>query len=374
MNVTTADPRNANHAEIPGRHPSASTMSTPPAPNRLLIIRLSAIGDIVMASGLLPALRPAFPQARFNWLVQPEARDLLMANPLIDEVITWPRSEWRRLFRAGRWFRLTAEISRFARDLRRRRFDVVIDAQGLLKSALLARLTRAPRRIGLGSKEGGDALMTEVIAKPRDGRRIASEYRHLAAALGGDVGAYRMYVALDVDDREYADKFVRLHSLAQGYVVICPFTTRPQKHWIASYWPVLIARLRQETGLGVVMLGGPSDVAAAASIANGTELVNAVGQTRLRQAAALIERARLLIGVDTGLMHMGTAFMIPTIALFGSTCPYLETDSPRTTVLYKALSCSPCRRHPTCGGAYTCMQTITVEEVAATARQLLRKA
>ena len=89
--------------------------------------------------------------------------------------------------------------------------------------------------------------------------------------------------------------------------------------------------------------------------------------------AALIESARLLVGVDTGLTHMGTAFEIPTVAIFGSTCPYLKTDSPRTAILYKNLECSPCRRHPTCGGAYTCMRLVTVNEVMAEARRLLGK-
>jgi len=346
-------------------------MSTPSTATRVLIIRLSAIGDIVMASGLLSALRPAFPQARFAWLVQPESKDLLMANSSLDEVIVWPRGEWRRLFRTMRWLRLAMEIAKFARLLRRHQFDVVIDAQGLLKSASLAWLTRAPRRIGLGPREGGRALTTEIIPKPRGDRRMASEYRHLASVLGGDVAAYRMQVALTEDDRRFAEEFISTRDLVGGYAVVCPFTTRPQKHWVASYWPVLIERLRQETGLRTVILGGPSDVAAAADIADGIDVVNAVGQTRLRQAAALIARARLLVGVDTGLMHMGTAFAIPTIALFGSTCPYLETDSPRTRILYKALSCSPCRRHPTCGGAFTCMQMISVDEVVATTGQLL---
>ena len=326
-----------------------------------------------MASGLLPALKPAFPQARMAWLVQPEAKDLLTANALINDVIIWPRSEWRRLFRTGHWLRLLQEIRGFARGLRERRFDVVIDAQGLLKSAVLAWFTRSPRRIGLGSKEGGARLMTEVIAKPKGERRIASEYRHLVAALGGDPITYRMDVALAPNDRAFADNFVRDHALSQGYAVICPFTTRPQKHWIESYWSGLIERLHKDLGLAVVMLGGPGDVAASSSIARGADVINAVGRTRLREAAALIERARLLIGVDTGLMHMGTAFGIPTIALFGSTCPYLETDSPNTVVLYKALACSPCRRHPTCGGAYTCMREIRVGEVMSNAQRLLAK-
>ncbi len=95
------------------------------------------------------------------------------------------------------------------------------------------------------------------------------------------------------------------------------------------------------------------------------------GETSLSQAAALISRARLLVGVDTGLMHMGIAFAVPTIAIFGSTCPYLDTGRDNTRILYKALDCSPCRRRPTCDGRFDCMQEIGVEEVLGNARELL---
>ncbi len=341
----------------------------------ILIIRLSAIGDIVMASPLAAMMRARYPDARITWLVQSEARELLETNPALDEVIAWPRREWRQLWRTGDWLHLAREVAGFVKRLRACRFGMVIDLQGLLKSAVWARLTGAPERIGLDSREGGARLMTRVIVSPAGDKRIGAEYRHLAEALGLDSGAFRMQLVLAPEDEACATEFIRRRGLEAGYAVICPFTTRPQKHWVEGYWPVLAERLYREFRLRTVMLGGPGDREAAARItaASGSEVVDVTGKTRLRQAAALIRCATLLVGVDTGLSHMGTAFEIPTIALFGSTRPYLQTDSARTVILYKDLDCAPCKRNPTCGGAYTCMKLIGVDEVTAAAARLLAK-
>ena len=339
----------------------------------ILVIRLSAMGDVVMASGLVGALRARYPGARLAWLVQPEAKDLLAANPALDEVIIWPRGEWRRLARTFRWWRLAREMRAFTATLKALRFDLAIDAQGLLKSSVWAWLSGARERIGLRPKEGSQRLMTRVVEPGPQDRFIGSEYRHLSRSLGFD-GEYRMQVVLTEDDRKFAEDVIAREGLEKGYAVICPLTTRPQKRWIEANWPRLVARLQSDLGLRAIMLGGPGDRVAAERIGanSGALLVDAAGKTTLRQAAALIERARLLAGVDTGLTHMGTAFSIPTIAIFGSTCPYLSTASAKTTVLYKQLDCSPCRRHPTCDGAYTCMRMITVDDIIEAARRIVQ--
>jgi len=342
----------------------------------ILIIRLSAIGDIVMASPLIAALREQYPQARIAWLVQPEGYELLAANEQLDEVIVWPRGEWRQLWQKRRWWTLLRAIVSFVRQLRGRDFDLVLDTQGLLKSGIWAWFSGARRRVGLGSREGSARLMTEVIDKPRDDVRIGSEYRELARQLGLKTDNFCMQISLSEEDRAFAREFVQQHGLEQGYVVACPFTTRPQKHWVESRWPELAEQISSQPGLPLVVLGGPGDQSVAERMMAGhPRMINLVGQTRLRQAAALIAEARLLIGVDTGLTHMGIAAAIPTITLFGSTCPYLnagrDTGLDNTVVLYKALECSPCRRNPVCGGAFTCMADITVAEVVQTAQQLL---
>ncbi len=339
----------------------------------ILLIRLSAIGDVVMASPLISALRRAHPDAHLAWLVQPEAAELLAANRQLDEVLIWPRGEWSRLARERRLLALARRVLAFRRELRRRRFSLVIDAQGLLKSGLMAWLSGAPRRIGLGSREGSGWLMTERIERGGDAGRIGSEYLHLARQLRLPTDGFPMRVALTDDDRRTAAEIAGVGADAAPYAVICPFTTRPQKHWVEERWTELVGRVHAELGLRTVMLGGPGDREAADQIAmrSPSGLIDAVGRTRLRQAAALIESARLLIGVDTGLSHMGIAFATPSVLLFGSTLPYQNTTREDAVVLYHSLPCSPCRRRPTCGGAFTCMREITVDEIIATAHQAL---
>ncbi|MFQ5470927.1 MAG: glycosyltransferase family 9 protein [Gammaproteobacteria bacterium] len=326
-----------------------------------------------MASPMIESLRAKHPDAYIAWLVQPEAGELLDQHAGLNEVIVWPRGEWRLLWRKKKLFKLLKAIITFSKTLRVRKYDLVIDAQGLLKSGLLAKLSKAHVRIGLGSKEGSSLLMTRVIDKPKGDKRIGSEYRYLAEQLGLDLQEFSMHVALAQEDLDFANEIINRENLNSGYSILCPFTTRPQKHWVQDNWVAVAERLWQERSLRSVVLGGPADKDTAKSMVAGHEefLINLTGKTGLRQASALINRAGLLIGVDTGLTHVGTAFRIPTIAIFGSTCPYLDAGSEKTHIIYKALECSPCRRNPTCGGAYTCLTSITVDEVVSNASSLL---
>ncbi|MFO1337272.1 MAG: glycosyltransferase family 9 protein [Burkholderiaceae bacterium] len=341
---------------------------------RILIVRLSAIGDVVMASGLIPAFRARWPDATISWLTEPATVPLLQHNAALHEVITWPRAQWRQLWRERRYAALWRAVRGFRAELRARRFDTVVDAQGLLKSGLLAWLAGAPRRVGLLSREGSQWLMTERVgARPGDDDRMSHEYRDLADHLGAPSGSFRLDLAVGEAPRQAAREALRRAGVpvdpATHLAVLAPFTTRPQKHWFEDRWAALAGALRAE-GLVPVLLGGPADREAAARIAAAAPaLVDLTGALKLDETVAAIAEAALLVGVDTGLTHMGTALGVPTVGLFGSTRPYLDAGTPRTTILYEPLDCSPCRRHPTCGGAYHCMRHWTVELVMAQVRR-----
>ncbi|OYY60559.1 MAG: lipopolysaccharide heptosyltransferase [Burkholderiales bacterium 28-67-8] len=335
---------------------------------RILILRLSAIGDVVMASGLLPALRSRWPNAHVTWMVEPAALPLLAPNPRLDELIVWPRSEWRQLWRERRFITLAQRVLALRRTLRDGRFDLVLDLQGLLKSALWSWLSGAPRRICLIGREGSHWLATERVIPPPQGpsKRMGNEYRHLARHLGAAEETFLPDLAIAASARDAAREALRAAGIdAHGrpYAVLCPFTTRAQKHWFEDRWAALAQRLL-EAGWSPVLLGGPGDREAANRIAAGLPgLVNLVGRLQLDGSTAAISEAALLIGVDTGLTHMGSALNIPTVALFGATCPYLDPMAPRSRVLYEKLACSPCRRNPTCDGRFDCMRALDVDRV-----------
>ncbi|WP_244887884.1 glycosyltransferase family 9 protein [Ectothiorhodospira mobilis] len=326
-----------------------------------------------MASPLVAALRRRYPRAHIAWLVQPESRDLLVDHPQLDEVIVWPRNEWRQLLAERRYRELAGRLRAFRRELREHGFDLAIDLQGLMKSGWLAWLSGAPERVGLGSREGSRWLMTQVVERGGQAEWIGSEYRYLAEALALPVADFRMEVGIGAEAERSAGALLEAHVGQRSYAVGCPFTTRPQKHWVETAWADLARALYARHGLPLVLLGGPGDRAAAQRIAAraGEAVEDLVGRTSLTQAAAVIRGARLLVGVDTGLTHMGPAFDVPTVALFGSTCPYLETGRENTTVIYHDLPCAPCRRNPVCHGRFDCMTGITPEEVLQRVAQVM---
>jgi heptosyltransferase-1 len=263
------------------------------------------------------------------------------------------------------------------RVLREHDFDVAIDLQGLLRSGIMTFLSGAPIRIGLGSKEGSGAFMTHVLSRIEgDRRRIGSEYRFLAEVLELDVGDFKMEVHLAEEDRRWAqEKEVEL-GLHKGYFVALPFTTTPQKHWRENRWAQLMDRVTEELGFPTVILGGPEDHAALERIRAMSRIPpgSLVGMTTLGQASAMVQRASLVIGVDTGLSHMGIAFDRPTVTIFGSNIPYTEPPTDRAKVIVNWLECSPCKGNPTCNGAFTCTELIAVDQVLATAREVLANA
>jgi heptosyltransferase I len=340
---------------------------------RILLVRLSAIGDVIFASPLIAALRRACPHGHLAWLVQPECAPLLEHHPDLDETIVCPMRHWRNLWGQGHLIELAGGIRTLSATLRERRFDIALDLQGLLKSGVLTRLSDAKMRIGLGSREGNRRFMTRVVPRGGDPDRIGSEYLFLAETLGLPVDRFEMAVHYAPADAAFAAETIERERLDDGYAVLCPFTTRPQKHWVESRWAELAAGLTERLGLAPVVLGGPSDVEAAVRICDASRvpILDLAGQTSLTEAAALIERAELCVAVDTGLGHMGIALERPSVLIFGSTCPYRDTTKANARVIYHDLSCSPCKRRPTCDGQFQCMSGISTAEVLQTARQVI---
>lgn len=342
-------------------------------PRSILIIRLSAIGDIIMASGVIPCLRAAFPAAHIAWLTEAGNEALLEGNPRLDQVLLWPRRRWRDLLKQRRYRTWWREFRALQADLERPGFDWVLDLQGLLKSAVWAWLAGGHRRIGLGSKEGSQWLMTEVVSRHIASPLISKEYRRLMEVLGAAPERFALDIALSQAAEEKAAQLLAHAGVAGPFAVFCPFTTRPQKHWLDQRWADLAQRLCAATGLVPILVGGPGDGARAAAIVAGSAgaALSLCGSTRLDECAALIRRAALVIGVDTGMTHMGIAMGRPTLMLLGSTDPYFETGTPYGRVLHHPLPCFPCYRRPTCEGRYDCMRLHTVDQVLATALELL---
>ena len=344
-----------------------------PTPQRVLIVRLSAIGDIVMASGLIYALRTLWPAAHIAWLAESGPSEILRTNPRLDEVIELPRQRWKTMTREGHRGKALREMWAFARMLEQRSFDLTIDLQGLLKSGIWAFATRAPRRIGLGSKEGSQWLMTEHLARNETDPRMGKEYRALAVSLGAQDADFKPDIQIpDALSKKAQTQIQRAFGDAK-LAVLAPFTTRPQKHWFEARWIQVIEGARS-LGYRCLILGGQGDTEAAERLvsATGPDTLSLAGKTSLLESAALIQAAHVLIGVDTGMTHLSKALATPTIALFGSTLPYWEGPSTLAEILYVKEPCSPCHRKPTCHGLFTCMRQLEVPDVLSAIQRVSR--
>ncbi|MFO1418917.1 MAG: glycosyltransferase family 9 protein [Methylotetracoccus sp.] len=343
------------------------------SPQNILVVRLTAIGDIVMASGVIPCLHTAFPDARLCWLVEEGNEELLSSNPRLDRVFVWPRRRWKSLLQQRRYLTWWREFRALRSALRQVEFDWVIDLQGLLKSGVWAWLAGGRRRIGLGSREGSALLMTEVVERENKSPLIAKEYRKLMDVLGTAPERFAMDIVVPPKARMSAEALLANAGGDTAYAVLCPFTTRPQKHWFDERWIELAGTLHETLGLRPVIVGGPGErqrgAEMAAAAGHGT--VSLAGLTHLDECAAVLQGASLVIGVDTGWTHAGIALRRPTLSLLGSTDPYFDTGSPSARALYHVLPCFPCYRHPTCNGDYTCMRLHTVADVLSAAAALL---
>lgn len=332
---------------------------------RILVVRLSAGGDVVFASPLARALRRRYPDAHIAWAAEERTADLIRHNPYLDEVIVWERAAWRQMLRQWRLCKLARAVKGFIHALRSRRFDLVIDVHGLLRSGTVAFLTGAPIRIGMGSREGSRLLMTRVVPRGGKEREISSEYAYLATILGLDTTSFPMEIPRSPAEMNSARALLKNTQAGEKFIVVCPFTTRPYKHWREEHWSLLIQLLRERTGLAVVLLGASTDRAAADRILADVSVpvADLVGKTTLGEASAVVSLCATLVGVDTGLSHMAHAHSCPAVLLFGAHTPYLDPPTQFATILHSGRACSPCRGKLTCDGRVDCMTDLSVEMV-----------
>ena len=209
---------------------------------RILIVRLSAIGDIVVTTTLLNGLRAQWPKAHIGWLVESRMASLLRGHPAIDRLHEWKRTEWSADARRGRIDRALRGAIALRRELRAEKYDIALDAQGLLKSSLLAALSGARERWVLRPREGAAWVAHHSVAR-RDRELPGDEYRDLLRALKVGDAAANARMRLDIPDaaRAKANELLRAALGDARFAVICPFTTRPQKHWFDERWRAELA-------------------------------------------------------------------------------------------------------------------------------------
>lgn len=353
--------------------------SDPAAPSSILIVRMSAFGDIICALPTLRALRQSFPTARIGWVVDERFQELLRPEPAIDDLIVVPLSRLFRSLRSpGKWPWVRREFRALRDRLRNPGFEVSLDLQGILKSGFITRLAACPRNLQMA----GDHLRNKQWLFrgeriPENGLHAVDRMLPLAAALGADIGRPRFDFTIPEAARQWAEHVFAAHDFGtKGPVVgLVPGAFAPHRIWPAERFAAAAARLHQDLGARVVVLGGPGEVDRAEGIVrdSGVPALCTAGKTGFLELAAVLEHCDAVVSGDTGPMHLAVAVGKPVVALFGPANP--ERTGPYGTqhiVIQKSVGCGsqPCYAHPSCRD-FACMKAIEVDEVVAAVTRLV---
>jgi lipopolysaccharide heptosyltransferase II len=290
---------------------------------RIALIKPSALGDIVHTLPVLSAVRERFPAAHITWVVNRVYEPLLVGHPDLDATLTFDRSALKR----GPWSALRTLFG-FARALRQAAFDLVLDLQGLFRSGLMVWATGAPRRVGLSSsREGARWFYTDVIPVP-DADRIhaVDRYWKLVEALGVGDCPRQFHLTRQPEAETWADQ--TLGPLVRPWVAVAAGARWRTKRWLPGHYQALLRRLQDEFGGTVLFVGGPEDRTIAAEVAailRGPS-VNLAGATTIPQLVSLLGRTDLMVGNDTGPLHVAAALGRPVVAPY--TCTRVDLTGP----------------------------------------------
>jgi heptosyltransferase I len=348
-----------------------------PRIERLLIVRLGAMGDVIHGLPAVTALRAAFPEAMLGWLIEERWAELLCTlptprsgprsaqRPLVDRIHTVNTRQWRSApFSVATWERIAASLS----DLRSARYDIALDLQGAVRSSLLARWSGAPVIYGAAQPRENLASMFYTRRIIAGGGHIVEQNLSLAEAVAHR--ALKM-PGIDLPRDDAAEQACDLWLKVQGvqdFVLL-----NPGAGWGAKQWPAErygeVGRRLAENGLKALINYGPGeeDLGSAAEGASGGGALKFTGS--LTQLIALTRRARLFIGGDTGPMHLAAALRVPVVGIFGPTDPARNGPFGTRNVVLRSPSSSSSYRHV--GQPDEGLLEITTAQVVAAARQLL---
>lgn len=333
------------------------------APERILIVKPSSLGDVVHSLPFLNSLRTCFPDASIDWVIARGLDGLLEGHPMLDRLIVIDKDRWRRISEAAGTIN---ELRDLFSTLRARRYDLVIDLQGLLRSGLMTKATRARVRVGFTeAREGSRYFYTQTV---RGGREVhaVDRYLKIAAALGCETNNVVFPLPSSAGESE---KVKELRNRLKDYIVLVPGARWDTKIWPAASFGALASLLPLKS----VVVGGSGDRGRAEEIVrlSGGRALSVAGGTSLPELVGLMRTARCVVTNDSGPMHIAAALDIPVVAIFGPTSPARTGPyGQRHAILKSERDCAPCFKRR-CADVQ-CMRDITVDMVLAKTKGLLQ--
>jgi lipopolysaccharide heptosyltransferase I len=288
----------------------------------ILIIKPSAMGDIVHTLPALSSLRKSFPQARITWLISSQFSSLLDCIPGVDRRILFDRKQ------LGHWWYSPEAFQAFRRllqDIHQGEFDIVFDFQGLFRTAFFAFQTRSSRRFGMSvAREFASLFYTHRIVPPKQSYHLVDYYNAMVSAAGGTVLSTRGEL---IPPKEASTALrQQLGELGIGdkpYAVLIPGSAHQSKCWPVERFSRLADKITNERNSAVIVAGSASERPLADMVVHGasTPIFNLAGQTKIPQLVTLLGGAKLVVSNDTGPGHIAEAMRVPTVLIFGHTNP-----------------------------------------------------
>lgn len=334
----------------------------------ILIVKLSAIGDVIHALPVAHVLKKQYPNIRITWVVEKPAYDLLTNNPDIDEIILFDKPKFKSV--AG----LLTNGYTFARELRARKFDLTIDLQGLFKSAAISYLSGASKRLVYCNARELSHLVGQRICGAHEQGHIVDQYLDVAQHLGCSVNDVQFPIH---NTESEIKKIVAIANhaglrLENPYIVLAPGTNWPSKCWPPSHFATL-ADLLYDQNVIPVIIGGPNDQRLAQEIIAHTKIppVDLTGKTSMKQLAYMIKKSQVFVGGDTGPMHLAVAVGTKVVALFGPTDPKRNGPYGKEHIVWVTpRECAGCWQR-SCPKNLDCLALLSPQDIHGSIEQLL---
>lgn len=336
----------------------------------ILIVKLSAIGDVIHTLPVLNALRKQYPDAHITWLVEEAAYGIIKGHKALDRIIVSKRKTWLKGL-AGRFcVKNFREVCGFVKQLRDTKYDIILDFQALLKSGVLIGLARGKRKIGFDKgmqhQEHSYIFLNERVSPVDMEVHALTRGILLLEAIGISSSEVEYNIYISDKDRNAANDLLMQHGIKapKPLVAINPMAKWETKLWDNLKFANLADRLIKQANADIIFTGSREDNEAIEDIISNMKIrvANLAGRTDLKTLAALYKKTSIVVSTDTGPMHLAAAVGTPVVALFGPTAPCRTGPFGEGHKIIRAdLECSPCFKRQC--KTIDCMKQITVEQV-----------
>jgi len=333
--------------------------------HNILIVRTDRIGDVILTTPAVVALRQAYPKACITIMVTPATREIVDGNPNLDEVIVYEQKGAHKGF-SGYW--------KFIAELRERKFDLAIIYHTKKRFNLICFLAGIPNRVGFQNNKFG-FLLTHKIKDTRPlGDKHEYEYcLEVLKHLGVDARARELFFPLHQDSEIWVENFLRQNDLrgrdSQKLIAVHPGASCISKRWLPERFAELIEKLFWHYDAQIILVGGPETKSISDAIKSKVKasILDVTGQTTVSQLASLLKRCHLLISNDSGPVHVAVAVGTPVISIFGRNQAGLSPTrwrplGPKDIVLHREVGCEVCLAH-NCQIEFKCLWAITADDV-----------